>query len=47
VSPKFTDKRTSQVEFTFANGRVVAAKGWERTYATGSLRSPKSVGNGS
>lgn len=31
---------TSQVKFTFENGRIVATSGWQRTYETGRLTRP-------
>jgi hypothetical protein len=41
VTIEFTntsDRRTATVEFQFDAGRVNAAKGWERSFETGSLR---------
>jgi hypothetical protein len=32
--------RVSQVKFSFENGRVVAAQGWQRSYQTGPVAKP-------
>ena len=34
-------KRRCRITFTFVNGRVTAAEGWERSYITGPVTSPK------
>jgi hypothetical protein len=40
------DRQISQVVFTFDGGRVIAAKGWQRSFETGSLPPASSAGNG-
>jgi hypothetical protein len=40
------DGQISQVEFTFDQGRVVAAKGWQHSFKSGSLPSLPPAGNG-
>jgi len=42
-----TDRRISQVEFTFQQARLIAAKGWQRSYETGALPRPASARKGS
>lgn len=42
-----TDRLVSQVEFAFDRGRVVKAKGWQRSFEAGSLSSLRRGGNGS
>lgn len=40
------DRLVSQVDFSFDRGRVIAAKGWQRPFESGSLPTT-AVGNGS
>jgi hypothetical protein len=42
-----TDQRVSQVEFTFELGKLVTAKGWQRSFEGGALLSPKPARKGS
>lgn len=41
VTVEFTDnrqQRVSHVEFTFEHGRLIAARGWQRSFETGAIR---------
>lgn len=41
VTLEFIDNRqqlVSQVEFTFEHGRLIAARGWQRSFETGAIR---------
>lgn len=42
-----TNHEMSQVEFTFVGGRIIAAKGWQRSLETGPLASHLPDRNGS
>jgi hypothetical protein len=42
-----TDQRVSQVEFTFERGKLVTAKGWQRSFEGGALLSPTPARKGS
>ena len=42
-----TDRRISQVKFSFREARLVAAKGWERSFEGGPLPRPTPPQNGS
>jgi hypothetical protein len=41
------DRRISQIEFTFQQARLTAAKGWLHSFESGPLRAPASERNGS
>lgn|GEM_PF-813358 len=41
------DRLVSQVEFRFDQGRVIEAKGWQRSFESGSLPHPTAGGSGS
>jgi hypothetical protein len=41
------DRRISQIEFTFQRARLIAAKGWQRSFRSGPLSSAAVGGNGS
>jgi hypothetical protein len=42
-----TDRQVSQLEFTFEQGRLVTAIGWQRSFESGSLPTPASTREGS
>lgn len=41
-----TDQRVSRVEFTFERGKLMKAKGWQRSFETGALPLPAPAQNG-
>lgn len=41
------DRLISQVEFSFDQGRVIAAKSWQRSFESGSVPFPAAAANGS